>query len=132
MNAQPLAFVVHVGDIGASALACSDDWLLERKAQFARIRHPFVLVPGDNEWSDCKDPLERLARWRELFCETPRAEFCEHLRWESRRLGVRRAQRPRQQQQRAACRARAAHGAVLSFLAEAARVPPRGRAASSC
>jgi hypothetical protein len=82
INAQPLAFVVHVGDIGTSALACGDEWLLKRKAQFARIRHPFVLVPGDNEWSDCKNPLERLQRWREIFCATPR-EFCEHRRWES-------------------------------------------------
>ncbi len=82
INAQPLAFVVHLGDIGSSALACGDEWLLQRKKQFARIRHPFVLLPGDNEWSDCRRPLERLQRWRELFCETPR-EFCEHRRWET-------------------------------------------------
>jgi hypothetical protein len=82
MNAQPLAFVVHVGDVGTSALACGDEWLLNRRAQFARIRHPFVLVPGDNEWSNCRDPVARLARWREIFCDTPR-EFCEHRRWES-------------------------------------------------
>ena len=73
---------MHVGDVGSSALACHDDWLLKRKAQFARIRHRFILVPGDNEWSDCKQPLERLRRWREIFCEAPRA-FCEHQRWES-------------------------------------------------
>ncbi len=82
INAQPLTFVVHVGDIGSSALACTDDWLLERKAQFARIRHPFILVPGDNEWSDCRDPMGRLQRWRQIFCEAPR-DFCEHRRWES-------------------------------------------------
>jgi hypothetical protein len=81
INAQPLEFVVHVGDIGSSALACTDAWLLERKAQFARIRHPFILVPGDNEWSDCRDPVGRLQRWRQIFCEAPR-EFCEHRRWE--------------------------------------------------
>jgi hypothetical protein len=82
INAQPLAFVVHVGDIGSSGLACTDEWLLQRKAQFARIRHPFILLPGDNEWSDCRDPLRRLERWRQIFCEAPRA-FCEHRRWES-------------------------------------------------
>ena len=87
MNAQPLDFVVHVGDIGSSARACGDAWLLARQAQFARIRHPFVLVPGDNEWSDCKDPLARLKRWRELFCgtslkvERQPGAYCEHLRW---------------------------------------------------
>ena len=89
MNAQPLAFVVHVGDIGASRSACSDQWLEERKKQFARIRHPFVLIPGDNEWSNCRNPLERLQRWRSLFCqstlraEVQKGEYCEHLRWEA-------------------------------------------------
>ena len=90
INAAPLAFVVHVGDIGASRRqSCDDDWVVARKRQFGRIRHPFVLVPGDNEWSDCRDPLGRLARWRELFClprlkvEVQNGEYCEHLRWEA-------------------------------------------------
>jgi hypothetical protein len=88
MNAQELAFVVHVGDIGTSSLAqaCGDAWLLERQKQFARIRHRFILVPGDNEWSDCTrhglDPVARLRKWRELFCESP-GEWCEHQRWET-------------------------------------------------
>ncbi len=91
MNAEKLAFVVHVGDIGASARACTDEWLEQRKAQFARIGHPFVLLPGDNEWSDCPTPLERLRSWRKLFCSPPAAlnisiqkgEYCEHIRWEA-------------------------------------------------
>ena len=89
LNAAPLAFVVHVGDIGSSRQACGDAWLLERKRQFARIRHPFVLLPGDNEWTDCKDPVERLRVWRELFCltslkvENQKSEYCEHIRWEA-------------------------------------------------
>jgi hypothetical protein len=93
MNAAPLAFVLHVGDIGSSSAlqGCSEAWVLERRKQFARIRHPFILVPGDNEWSDCKDPPARLARWRQLFClsgskmnfESQEGEFCEHIRWQS-------------------------------------------------
>jgi hypothetical protein len=88
MNAQELAFVVHVGDIGQSSLAqgCGDAWLEERRKQFSRIRHRFILVPGDNEWSDCTrhglDPVARLRKWRELFCESP-GEWCEHQRWET-------------------------------------------------
>jgi hypothetical protein len=82
MNAQPLEFVVHVGDIGSSAAACSDAWLLERKQQFARVKHRFILIPGDNEWANCREPLERLRRWREIFCERP-GELCEHRRWEA-------------------------------------------------
>ena len=93
MNAQELAFVVHVGDIGASTTdeACGDAWLAARKAQFERIRHPFLLLPGDNEWSDCKSPLGRLAAWRRLFCsfqtiknvEKQPGPYCEHVRWEA-------------------------------------------------
>lgn len=89
MNAQPLAFVVHVGDIGSSVAACTDGWLAERKKQFGRIRHPFILLPGDNEWSNCKNPLERLKRWRALFCqpslqvEVQKGEYCEHMRWQA-------------------------------------------------
>jgi hypothetical protein len=84
MNAQALEFVVHVGDIGHSTLAqaCSDEWLEQRKAQFARIRHRFILLPGDNEWSDCKHPAARLHKWRDLYCEAP-GEYCEHRRWEA-------------------------------------------------
>jgi hypothetical protein len=89
LNAEPLAFVVHLGDIGSSRLACTDDWIAQRKIQFRRIRHLFVLLPGDNEWSDCRDPEERLRAWRRAFCDFsfPRThqspEFCEHLRWEA-------------------------------------------------
>ena len=87
---------MHVGDIGQSRPdeACGDAWLLERRRQFLRIRHPFVLIPGDNEWSDCKQPLERLRKWREVFCgpasmpasarlERQAGEYCEHVRWRS-------------------------------------------------
>ncbi len=96
LNREPLAFVAHVGDVGTSAQACRDDWLAARQAQFAKINAPFVLIPGDNEWSDCHavgaDPLARLKRWRALFCSQGKAlqavrqagEYCEHLRW---RLG---------------------------------------------
>jgi len=88
MNAQALEFVVHVGDLGHSTLAqaCSDAWLAQRKAQLARIRHRLVVIPGDNEWSDCArhgmDPVARLRKWRELFCDSP-GEYCEHRRWEA-------------------------------------------------
>jgi hypothetical protein len=95
LNAEPLAFVAHVGDITSGRGPCGDEWLEARKRQFARIRHPFVLLPGDNEWTDCHregfDPLERLAKWRTLFCgevELPgfvrqRGAHCENVRWES-------------------------------------------------
>jgi hypothetical protein len=92
MNREPLAFVVHVGDITSGIGPCGDEWLEARKRQFERIRHPFVLLPGDNEWTDCHrsgfEPLERLEKWRSLFC-VPVAALglerqpgrCENVRW---------------------------------------------------
>lgn len=94
VNAEPLAFAAHVGDITSGQGPCDDDWLLERKRQFERFRSPFVLLPGDNEWTDCHrtgfDPLERLAKWRQLFCVPvslpgfvrQAGEHCENARWE--------------------------------------------------
>jgi hypothetical protein len=95
MNAEPLAFVVHVGDLGSSAKTqgCSDAWLEARHQQLATIRHPFVLLPGDNEWTDCAkhgmDARARLARWRSLFCTNPaglalerQPGHCENVRWQ--------------------------------------------------
>lgn len=94
LNREPLAFVAHVGDITSGEGPCGDEWLEARARQFDRVRHPFVLLPGDNEWTDCHrsgfDPLERLAKWRRLFCRPiaglalvrqPGA-YCENVRWE--------------------------------------------------
>jgi len=74
MNDADLAFVVHVGDFKDSSAPCSDDLFTQRKALFQTSRHPFIYLPGDNEWTDCHlakaggyDPLERLARLRGLF-----------------------------------------------------------------
>lgn len=93
MNAAPLAFVVHVGDITSGTGPCGDEWMEARRKQFARIAHPFVLLPGDNDWTDCQrtgfDPMERLAKWRSLFCfpveslslERQNGKYCENVRW---------------------------------------------------
>jgi hypothetical protein len=70
MNRENLTFVVHLGDIGNASQSCTDAGLEARKQQFARIRAPFILLPGDNEWSDCREPLVRQP-----------GEYCEHIRW---------------------------------------------------
>lgn len=97
MNASPLAFIAHVGDITSGNGPCTDEWFEARKRQFARWRAPLVLLPGDNDWTDCHrtgfDPIERLSKWRVLFCTDPPGlrierqsgaygEYCEHVRWE--------------------------------------------------
>jgi len=108
INTEELAFVVHVGDITSGQGPCTDAWFLARKAQFERLRHPFILIPGDNDWTDCHrsgmDPLERLARFRELFeagdesmgqrkmklvrqsADPKFAAYREHMRWQTGRV----------------------------------------------
>lgn len=101
MNREDLAFVVHVGDFKAASERCSDAVFLQRREWFDLFHHPFVYVPGDNDWTDCRrflagryDPLERLARLRELFfagdeslgrrrirLERQLPAYPEHARW---------------------------------------------------
>ena len=96
INAQELAFIVHVGDVGTSGAsqACSDGWLEARQRQFAKLHPPFILLPGDNEWADCAkhgmDPQIRLAAWRRLYCHDARGLAlerqpgqCENVRWQA-------------------------------------------------
>ena len=71
IDAEALAFVVHVGDFKGSAEPCSNELYAKRRAQLDSSAHPLILTPGDNDWTDCRvakqDPLERLARLREVF-----------------------------------------------------------------
>lgn len=84
IDAADLAFVVHVGDFWFDGLAwkenteglapCTDETFQDRLALAQRSRHAFILVPGDNDWTDCYrarprpyEPLERLGKLRELF-----------------------------------------------------------------
>ena len=78
INAEDLAFVLHVGDIKGGGSSCGDELLESRLQLFNTFRHPFVLTPGDNDWTDCHRPqagihapLERLAKLRALFYTPP-------------------------------------------------------------
>jgi hypothetical protein len=73
-NRESLAFVLHVGDIKSGQDLCSGALYARRRALFDRSVHPFILLPGDNDWTDCHrqsnggfDPLERLALLRTVF-----------------------------------------------------------------
>lgn len=130
VNTANLAFVVHNGDFwGDGAFwtekapaqsaferapfifvgglpPCADETFQDRLRLAQGSRHPFVLVPGDNEWTDCHrakprahDPLERLAKLRRMFFPTDQslgqrtlrltrqsedsryAKFRENVRW---------------------------------------------------
>ncbi len=85
MNKQNLAFIVHVGDFEADprpyarnpdkiSMPCTDESFQRVLASFQRSSHPFILTPGDNDWTDCHllkdrkvDPIERLTKLRDMF-----------------------------------------------------------------
>ncbi len=74
INQENLAFVVHVGDFKSGGSPCCDQLYQDSKRMFQASRHPFILIPGDNDWTDCHrrsagayDPLERLAKLRQVF-----------------------------------------------------------------
>ncbi len=92
INRAKPAFVVHLGDI--TSRDCTDAWFEARQKQFARFTAPFVLILGDNEWTDCHltghDPIERLKKLREVFHSQQVAlpdfsrqwdTYPEHVRW---------------------------------------------------
>jgi hypothetical protein len=77
---EPAQFVVHIGDIKNGRSRCSDELFQERLEMFSRSLHPFIYVPGDNEWTDCHrpsnggyDPMERLSKLREIFFSDERS-----------------------------------------------------------
>lgn len=78
MNRDSLQFVVHDGDIIGSNKPCDDATYQRRLHTFGRSAHPFILTPGDNDWTDCGKPsmggydqLERLTQIRKLFYPAP-------------------------------------------------------------
>lgn len=103
MNRDDLAFVAHVGDLTSGGGPCSDAWVNARRAQFDRSRNPVLVIPGDNDWTDCHrsgmDPMERLANFRRLYLSGDRSigqrqidvvrqpagtghgPYPEHMRW---------------------------------------------------
>jgi hypothetical protein len=74
MNKEKLQFIVHDGDIIGSNKPCDDATFARRLQTFGRSENPFILTPGDNDWTDCGKPsmggydqLERLAKVRAQF-----------------------------------------------------------------
>jgi len=117
LNASELAFVAHIGDFqfdarpynrnpAIASMPCVEENYRAVYDSFQSVRHPFVLTPGDNDWSDCAplearkvDPLELLEGIRARFFPEGRSlgqrpmpvrnqsadprfrKFKENLRW---------------------------------------------------
>ena len=115
MDAADLAFVVHNGDFWYDGSAwteqlggfppCADETFEHRLGLAQSSGHPFIYVPGDNEWADCHrakprtyDPFERLAKLRRMFFSggeslgrrtIPLTRQSEHQRYANYRENVR-------------------------------------------
>lgn len=81
--------VVHLGDI-KSGQPCTDEFFASRRTLYESFDEPFVLTPGDNDWTDCHRPqfglflpTERLESLRSLFYPNPHV-----VRGEQHAMGV--------------------------------------------
>jgi hypothetical protein len=100
LDANELAFVIHVGDIFWRP--CTDAHYREVLGWFNALRHPVIYTPGDNETYDCWEdasggfaPQDRFAAIRRIFFADPThslgrtalplasqgGEFVENVRW---------------------------------------------------
>ena len=66
VNDDDVAFSSHVGDFKARSSICTDAEVNENIGRFDSLDQPLVFTPGDNDWTDCSDPVTRLTRLREL------------------------------------------------------------------
>jgi hypothetical protein len=103
INRTNVVFVVHNGDFKSGSSPCTDALFYQRHGLFQTFKHPLIYIFGDNEWTDChrskSDPLERLAKLREIFSQgnssfgqsplplirqsdtPPFSKFRENVRW---------------------------------------------------
>lgn len=54
INSDPrMRFVLHAGDVKNGSSTCDDARFADLAALSGTFQDPFVLTPGDNEWTDC-------------------------------------------------------------------------------
>lgn len=77
INKVEPAFTIHVGDIKSGSSLCNETEFTRQRTYMDSFDGALIYTPGDNEWTDCHrkraggyDPLERLAKIREMFFNT--------------------------------------------------------------
>jgi Calcineurin-like phosphoesterase len=75
---ERIDFVLHAGDVKNGSSTCDDARFADLSALYNTFDDPFVLTPGDNEWTDCHRttaggylPTERLEAVRRFFFPSP-------------------------------------------------------------
>jgi hypothetical protein len=90
INSYPAEFIVHVGDITAQGF-CHDSVYIRRYNEFTSLNKPIVYLPGDNDWTDCPNPKDRLEKLRSTFMKeeltkqlsiTRQEGYPENVYWE--------------------------------------------------
>lgn len=79
VNDDPkVRLVLHLGDVKSGSSPCTDERLELSRDLYDTFKDPFVLTPGDNDWTDCHRaaaggylPTERLAAVRDIFYPQP-------------------------------------------------------------
>ncbi|MFG1705048.1 metallophosphoesterase [Nonomuraea sp. M3C6] len=78
-------FVLHAGDVKNGSTTCDDARFNTLAGLLSTFDDPFVLTPGDNEWTDCHRtaaggylPTERLAAVRRVFYPVAGRTLGEH------------------------------------------------------
>jgi hypothetical protein len=73
-----ISLVLHAGDTKSGTERCDNSFYADRFALFNTFQDPFVLTPGDNDWTDCHTssagqyvPTERLSYLRTVWYATP-------------------------------------------------------------
>lgn len=96
VNQDGASFSIHVGDFQASTSDCTDAVVQKNIGWFDSFAKPLIFTPGDNDWTDCSDPLVRLDRLRQMVFRTTgtesrgvttkalisQASYPENARWE--------------------------------------------------
>lgn len=90
INAQPVRYTVHLGDMTAQGF-CTDSIFTDRAKSFELLKHPIVTLFGDNDWTDCPDPMQSLEMMRKKMLVYPKTwptnnlkrqqEFPENVSW---------------------------------------------------
>jgi len=60
-------FLIHLGDIKSGASSCNDDVYANVAGLMRRSETPVFIIPGDNEWNDCRDPDAAWLLWEKHF-----------------------------------------------------------------
>jgi hypothetical protein len=86
VDADPaVRMVLHAGDVKSGSSTCSDARFADLADLYGTFDDPFVLTPGDNDWTDCHRttsgsylPTERLEAIREVFFPRTGQTLGEH------------------------------------------------------